>query len=63
MGEVIYLKRFCAERSTEAVEFELAFVPTHPAVTAGSPLLHEYGLPRIGLPHHAFRDLKNDHEN
>lgn len=63
MGEVIYLKRFYAERSTEAEEFELTFVPTHPSETAGSPQLHECGLPRFGLPHHAFHDLRSDHES
>jgi len=63
MGKVIYLKRSYVERSTEAEEFELTFVPTHPAEAAGSPQLHECGLPRFGLPHHAFHDSKIDREN
>jgi len=58
-----FKKRPDAAHSSEAGGFVLTYVPTNPDLLAGKQPVHEYGLPRFGLPHPGVHGWVADLEN
>jgi len=51
MGDVIYLKHYGAEHSSEVEGFVLTYLPINPELNAGEQPMREHGLPLFGRPH------------